>query len=512
MAGGKIERREVLRMLSLAAGATALPSGLLLSTGCAGSTPLNPIQQENSKQGDPSWIIPAANHAWYRIEGYASSPSVNRGGSISFFVSTDQPDYTLKIFRLGWYDGVGARLLKTVQLTGVLQPKYTVQPVTNMVDCNWANPYVLNVPYNPVDPTDWASGIYLAQLTQKQSGKQNYIPFVVRDDARSAAIKFVAGFATWVAYNAFGGYSLYVGGDPQVLATRARKASLNRPFYSALGAGNLLGLGYEISALRFLEREGYDITYTDDITLHQNSSELLNSNIAFFGGHDEYFTRAMRNNLQAAIDAGVHAVFTDANSIYWQSRFESDNRGATDRVLVCYREADEDPYAANPATQAETTVKFRDPPVNWPEESIVGAMFNLNSNLGATGDLIIQDASHWIFAGTGLSTGDRLVNYLGPEVDSTFGLAPAGTQTLAQSPFEAVLGNGTAVMTIYRATSGALVFDSGTSRFNYGLDDYRKLAQNFSPTIIGLAEGTCPGASSVIQQMARNLFSYMGVR
>lgn len=499
-------------MLSMAAGAATLPGGLLFSEGCDGGFQPNVIQQENTKTGDPSWVIPVAKHAWYRIQGYASSPSVNRGETIRLFVSTDEPDYTLKVFRMGWYGGQGARLMETVQLTGILQPNFSLLTETSTADCNWKDPYALTIPYNAADSTDWASGLYLAQLTQNQSGKQNYIPFMVRDDARTSDIKFVAGFATWVAYNAWGAGSLYAGGHPQVYATRARKVSLNRPFYGGFGTGNLFGLGYEISALRFLEREGYDLTYIDDLILHQNSSELLNARIAFFGGHDEYWTRSMRNNLQASIDAGVHAVFTDANSIYWQARLEKDPAGNSDRILVCYKDAAEDPYAASSDTQAETTVLFRDPPVNWPEERVVGAMFNLNSNLGATGDLVIKDASHWVFAETGLSDGDHLVNYMGPEVDSAHGLSPAGTQILAESPFVAELGDGVAAMTIYQAASGALVFDSGSSRFNYGLDDYRGFARNYSPSIFGIADGTCPGASPIIQQMARNLFSRMGVR
>ena len=246
--------------------------------------------------------------------------------------------------------------------------------------------------------------------------------------------------------------------------------------------------------------------------MHEKSDELLNTSIAFLGGHEEYWSRDMRNHLQAAIDAGVNTIFTDADSIYWQVRLESDHQGVRDRVLVCYRDPSEDPDAASPETRVETTVRFRDPPVNWPEEPLIGVMFNQNSAHGVSGDLVIHDASGWVFAGTGLRDGDHLVDYMGPEVDSSHGLSPAGMQVLTDSPFDAPLGRGVAEMTIYRAESGALVFDSGTSRFNYGLEDYRELARNFSPTIVGLSNGTCPGSSPVIQQIIRNFFSHVGVR
>jgi len=195
---------------------------LTFALGCQSSWKVNTVLQENEKQGDRSWIIPAAQHAEYQIEGYASAPSVNRGEAIRFFVSTDEPAYTLKVFRLGWYSGDGARLLKTVALSGGTQPSCPTDAGTNLVDCNWSNPYVLEIPDNPLDSTDWASGIYLAQLTQNKSGKQNYIPFVVRDDARPADIKFVAGSATWVAYNAGVDTTCMWGEHPK--ATRTGRA------------------------------------------------------------------------------------------------------------------------------------------------------------------------------------------------------------------------------------------------------------------------------------------------
>jgi hypothetical protein len=519
MAGQEFERREILRMLVLAAGAATLPSGMLLSTGCGNSSQPdtaqpntvqpNTVQIENAKQGDPSWLIQASNRAWHRIEGYVSPPSVNRGGSISFFLTTDEPDYVMKIYRLGWYGGDGARLLKTVQLTGIVQPNCSFDASVNLTDCNWKNPYVLNVPYNAADPTDWASGIYLAQLTQNKSGKQSYIPFVVRDDARSSAIRYVTSLLTSHAYNGWALYSLYLGGVKQVFEDRGRKVSLNRPFYRGFGAGDLLNLGYEMSALRFLEREGYDTTYTTEVDLHENSNELSGVRVALFGGHTEYWSTAMRNHLQAAVDAGVNVIFTDANSIYWHVRFESDVNGTRDRIMVCYKDAAEDPYSQDPLTASETTVRFCDPPLDWPQDPLVGLSTDYNSRLGVEGDVIVSDASNWVFDGTGLSNGDHLEHFLGQEVD-TRGVSPPGLQILAETPFQSPGGSGIAQMSVYQASSGAWIFDSGTSRFNYGLDDFYELALNFSPTLVGIS--TNPRGSPQVQQMMRNLLSRMGAQ
>ena len=39
------------------------------------------------------------------IEGYASQASVNRGESIELFVNGTDPNYSIEIYRIGWYGG-----------------------------------------------------------------------------------------------------------------------------------------------------------------------------------------------------------------------------------------------------------------------------------------------------------------------------------------------------------------------------------------------------------------------
>ncbi|MCA1558162.1 MAG: hypothetical protein LC731_06445, partial [Acidobacteria bacterium] len=105
-----------------------------------------PVQIENAKPGTSSWVI--TNGAGNReIEGYASLTSVNRGGQISLFVSTADSSYTMEIYRLGWYNGAGARqVMSAVTRTGTKQTTPTPNTNTGMVECNWTNPYVLTIP------------------------------------------------------------------------------------------------------------------------------------------------------------------------------------------------------------------------------------------------------------------------------------------------------------------------------------------------------------------------------
>ncbi len=129
--------------------------GLLFATDLRAA---NVTQTENAKPGSADWQLtnPATNH---EIEGYASLNSVNRGGQISFFVNTQDPTFTLEVFRMGWYGGSGARrMMPAVQLAGTKQIIPAPDPIYGMGSgsCQWTNPYVLAVPVSS-DQTTWAS-------------------------------------------------------------------------------------------------------------------------------------------------------------------------------------------------------------------------------------------------------------------------------------------------------------------------------------------------------------------
>src|SRR5580692_8431896 len=83
----------------------------------------NPIQVENARPGTTAWQLSNPSNESEEgspIEGYASGTSVNRGDQISFFVRTTSPTFTIAIYRLGWYGGLGGRQeMAPVQLTAL---------------------------------------------------------------------------------------------------------------------------------------------------------------------------------------------------------------------------------------------------------------------------------------------------------------------------------------------------------------------------------------------------------
>lgn len=420
------------------------------------------IQMENLKPGTTAWKI-TAPAIYHEIEGYASATSVNRGQDIGLFVSTVAGFYFIEVFRMGWYGGAGARQMMPPALRlGKLQPKPTPNPETGLMECQWDDPYVLHIPSTP-DPTDWASGVYLAKLTAGTSGKQCYIIFVVRDDERSSDLLFQSSVTTFQAYNDWHGLSLYT-------SPRAYMVSFNRPYQRLFGSGDFFQ--WEYNMVRFLERESYDVTYSTDVDTHTHGN-MLSLHKGFLSvGHDEYWSWEMRKNVERARDMGVNLGFFGSNTCYWQIRFlPSFITNDEDRTMVCYKNAALDPIANSSTLKYLTTTQFRLPPVNYPEDALVGVMYEGIFNNQQ--DVIITDASHWVWQNTGLADGDRLSGLLGNEADRMFGDAPLSTQRIAQSPYVDMYGQPhSSDMTVYPTDSTGTVVATGSMRWNWGLDDF----------------------------------------
>jgi len=431
----------------------------------------NVVQRENAKPGTPGWQL-ASPADWPAIEGYASATSVNRGETISFHVSSYTRDYQITIYRVGWYGGAGARQVSTVSLSnGVKRAVPSPDPVTGLIECDWPVSHQITIP-NSTDKTDWASGIYLAKLTPS-GGDDSMIIFVVRDDSSQATYLYQSTATTSQAYNYWGGKSLYAFNSYN---GPARKVSFNRPYGHVNGmggAGNFFE--WEVNFVRFVEREGYDVTYASNIDLHVNPNLLIGHKAFLTAGHDEYWSYQMRAAVQAAQARGVHLGFFAANEAYWQVRFEPSSTGHANRTMVAYKEAAQtsDPYATDldKTNDKYITGRFRDllpifgvvDPIAQPENAFVGVQYHGDPFWG---DMIVSDASSWVFSGTGVVNGTRLSGLLGYETDAIVnnGFSPATLQKIADSPDDW----GGSHMATYTTATGSVVVATGSRGSSVG--------------------------------------------
>lgn len=478
------------------------------------------IGRENMQPGTTDWQIPNGHVATTQIQAYVSARSVAPGQALTFYVSTQRAGtrYRLAVYRLGWYQGTGARLMAEVpSLTGQAQGYYDdnnaklvnchncySDPQTGLVEARWQKSYQLTI------PADWPSGVYLVKCSDVQ-GYQTYTSFDVLGNTSSAYVVVTAD-TTYTAYNNWGGRSLYdynsVGNKPAV------KVSFLRPSTQGDGADQVLL--FEADAIHWMERKGYDLSYMSSIDLHTHPEWLLKHKAYISLGHDEYWSKEMRDGVTAARNYGVGLAFLEADAVYWQIRFEPSTTGIANQTVVGYKvltgnhDLARDPLYGQ--DNSLVTSQWRDPVVNRPENALVGIMFSdlthkqkgypWKVDSGAA-RLALTSASkadvlHGVELTPGKEYGCGLVGY---EWDKVFnnGFTPPGLQVLATSP---TMNDGGQAdrsnTTVYIAPSRAMVFATGSIYWTSALDAYR-----FSQ------DPACNGRSAVIPGMQQLMANVM---
>ncbi len=301
--------------------------------------------------------------------------SVNRGSTIGFKVKTTSTNYRLDIYRMGYYGGMGARKVATVNPTAFpTQPACQNQGSTGLIDCgNWTQTASWAVPSTAV------SGIYFAKLVSGSAA--SHILFIVRNDASASDLFFQTSDTTWQAYNDYGGNSLYEGSP----ANRAYKVSYNRPFDTNAESPEDFVWRAEYPTVRFLEANGYDVSYTTGVDSDRRGNLITNHKTFLSVGHDEYWSGAQRTNVEAARSDGVNLAFFSGNEVFWKTRWENSIAGGSTahRTLVTYKETHAN-AKIDPAGPATWTGTWRDPRFSppgdggRPENSLTGTIFTVN--------------------------------------------------------------------------------------------------------------------------------------
>jgi hypothetical protein len=503
---------------------------------CTG-TPANAIVAENCLTGNPSqeWDIANSDAGSLAIQGFATDISVTPGNTINFKINTPSTNYSINIYRIGYYQGNGARKIASVTPSVPLpqsQPACISNTTTGLTDCgNWA------VSASWTVPTTALSGVYVAHLVRNDTSGDSHIIFIVRNDSSHSAIMYQTSDPTWEAYNYYGNGSLYGPGQPVFgLSARAYQVSYNRPALTRgyNGESATWFFGAEFAMVQWLEQNGYDVSYTTGLDADRNGALIKNHKVYMDSGHDEYVSPGARSNIQAARDAGVNLAFFSGNEFFWKTRWANSVDGSNTpyRTLICYKEtlafAKIDPQ--DPPTWTGT---WRDPTFSppadggLPENQLTGTLFTVNGvgddNDGSLQITVPQADGQMRFwrntAAATLAPGatyTAVVGSLGYEWDEDVdnGFRPAGAFRLSTTThalttdhlldYGATYGAGTAThhMMMYRATSGALVFGAGTVDWAYGLNSNHDQSFQFTP----------PAADVNMQQATLNLLADMGVQ
>jgi hypothetical protein len=461
------------------------------------------VIEENDRPGTTAWeILPGTEGG---ISGFASVTYADVGQQVTLYVSTAAKTFQAEAFRMGYYQGTGARLIwQSAQIAGTQQPACPVTSGTNMVSCgNWTPSLTFTV------SAAFVQGDYLIKLVGSPS-QQSYVPLTIWDPTSTAAYVIKNDVYTWQAWNPYGGYDFYQGlgscpADVYPICSRSQIVSFDRPYGAEYGSGNFLQLEYPL--VRWAEEHGLDVTYATDVTVEQHPGFLLQHKTLLSLGHDECWSLTEREAAVTAHDKGVNTVFFAASPILRHVRMASSPLGP-DREEIDYRDSGEDPLngVGNPLEVTGNT--WGSPPANWPESDFVGEMYAGFLEPGLSTGLVVADASAWVFQGTGLQNGSVVPGVIASDVDHFYsGMAfPSNVQIFTHSPISASLGQTDlgpfySDMSYYTdPQSGAGVLDTGTN--------------NWIPALLHDSDGCSTSgaicASSIVQQITGNILRVFG--
>jgi sugar lactone lactonase YvrE len=419
---------------------------------------IGPVAAENALSGTAAWEFTkrANNH---EVEGYASTTSAAAGEAITLYVSTSQPARVRwELYRLGYYAGLGGRFIAAHAAIDVVpQAPCPADPATGLVECAWTPTFSVGI-----DPA-WVSGYYLFKVV-RDDGYEAYVPLIVREAAPRAPLLVQSNVTTWQAYNLWGGASLYANALPSSVGftgPRGYRVSFDRPYISpsmsGIGPGDLFD---EQLMVRWLEKKGYDVAYATNLDV-DGTPGLLDRRALFLDDwHDEYWSLGERAAVENARDEGVSLAFFGANTAYWRIRLEPSSRGAARRIITCYKDPVSDPHHGQP----DVTNTWRSPPFARPENALTGSMYELVTRADGF-PMLVTNASHWVYAGTGVVNGDTLSHIVGNEWDHLWvnHLTPPSLELLAHTDAFGLYGSDApADMTVYYPTDSSFVFSAGT--------------------------------------------------
>lgn len=476
-----------MRNAIASAAGLALLCGAASPAGAGPAAPVSPIVRENALGGSTDWQRQLGGD----IQVYGTQIGALPGEAVDLHVSTAFR-YRIVVYRLGWYGGAGARQVACLPACdadeqGALQPPPPSPPPPATgppIRADWRVTDTLRT-----EPS-WTSGYYLVEalLTSGPfAGDVATTFFVLREPPSPVGSQILVQVPvnTWEAYNSWGGRSLYSFTGPRMYVV-----SFERPF----GYLSQSPFWWEIQLVRFLEREGYDVSYQTDVDTDADPSSLLRHRLVIVAGHDEYWSQGIRGAFDTALADGTNLAFMGANDGYWKIDYQDG-----DQTIFSYKSM----YDPNPVV-AQKTAMWRE--IGHPEcmltgveqQSVAAQPHPLDYTVTAAGA-----ADPWL-RGTGLTAGATIAGVVGREHDVINpwpdSCVHPGLTVLFHYAGGGADQSGDAVR--YTAPSGARVFASGATQFSWALDDWRS-AGTIAPPVAVVSDRVAP-ADGRVQQFMRN--------
>ncbi|MEO7578623.1 MAG: N,N-dimethylformamidase beta subunit family domain-containing protein, partial [Massilia sp.] len=256
------------------------------------------------------------------------------------------------------------------------------------------------------------SAVYLAHLCVPDAAPFSLAQtdaaalFVVRGKARSGLL-YKLPLATYHAYNFTGGGCFYFN-QPRSDNPPGTRLSFQRPGGGIGGVTWGAPDHYDASSPRqtfahwdarfigWLTRNGYSPEFCTDLDIHHDPALCQRYRLLLSVGHDEYWSEAMRDHVEAFVEQAGNVAFFSANLCWWRVHLVDGGS-----AMVCHQGGKQ---GARDHWWPETGAAR-------PEDSLGGVSYRhgggwWDGERSATG-YRVQQADHWVFAGTGLQQGEE---------------------------------------------------------------------------------------------------------
>ncbi len=358
------------------------------------------------------------------LDAYCWPQSAVAGQSIDLAISGSEGRCSLEVSR------IGAEATVVLEEADVAVDEQPIPGDVGPSGCGWAPTVSFEI------DTQWQTGFYLVRLGAP-GGATAEAFFVVRASEPGDAI-LVLSTSTWAAYNDWGGPSFYTGGHVSSLQRPLPRGFLDKPkptryrvarfaelpsdevddyfknysFWSAAAGW----ANWERLFVSWAEHNGLTIDYATSLDLACEPNLLDPYRLYISVGHDEYWSAAMRDQVEGWADRGGHAAFFSGNTAFWQVRFQGDDGDGRPTQVVGYK----NDFALDPVvgTDQEQTVStmWSDPLCRRPENEMTGVSFtrggyaHCRSAPRGSGGYSVWRPDHWAFDGLRLQPGDLVGN------------------------------------------------------------------------------------------------------
>lgn len=320
------------------------------------------------------------------LEGYPANLWAPAGETRSFHLSSLHASNTLVVERYaGPGDAEGEAAFETIAQVPFGGSTPETPPASPATGCGWPETLAL-------DTAGWRQGTYRARIESPdataEAERQSAITFLVGPPEPRHRLAVFAPVTTWLAYNPYGGQSLYHNehGDATTVWAHAHRPN------AALGwdpVGSIHAMRAEAPAYAWFDGEvGADL-YPDWMLEHPERLASYDALAVVY--HAEYASDAMLDGLSQLVEGGRSLLAIGGNQLYWRVRWDEAHH-----AIECRKDSTRFTDGARGGLWRRR---------GRPEDEILGIRFT-DPGTGTYAPYRVEDAGHWLFDGLDVSDGD----------------------------------------------------------------------------------------------------------